>query len=119
MWAIGWLAVAGTLAWMLAGSETLKVIGSDLEIAHHVPGWSRRWLYKGTEICNLSATNQLGWPFRFNWQVPFLRVGQTGSIKFNYGPRTIYAAAGLDEAEGHVIVKRLLKHLPTADRQTP
>jgi hypothetical protein len=113
-WAVGWVAVAGTLAWMFTGSETLRLIGSDLEVAHHAVGFTRRWLYQGGQIRNLSVAPQPAWPFRFNWQVPFVVPDRTGSVKFNYGARTYYAAPGLDDTEGQMIVERLLKRLPKA-----
>src|SRR5471032_320619 len=28
-WAVGWVAAAGTIVWMLTGSETLRVVGRD------------------------------------------------------------------------------------------
>ena len=110
-WVGFWVAAAGTWIWMAAGSETLRVQGADLEVAHHVLGYSRGWLYQGSQISDLSITNQMPLPYGFRWQVPFFRVSRLGSIKFNYGPRTIYAAAGLDEGEARMIVDRLAKAL--------
>lgn len=49
---------------------------------------------------------------RYRLSVPFLPRAQTGAIKFSYGGRTVYAAQGLDEAEGRMIVERLARHLP-------
>jgi hypothetical protein len=111
-WAIGWIAAAGTLAWMFAGSETIAVIGSDIESAHHIFGFSRRWLYQGSRISGLSVAIQPTWPFQFRWQVPFVRTPRNGSVKFNYGPRAIYMAAGLDEGEAQLIVERLARKFP-------
>jgi hypothetical protein len=115
-WAVGWVVVAGALAWMFTGSETLRVVGSDLEIAQHAMGLSRRWLYEGTQIRNLRVANQPSWPYRFQLQMPFLNIARTGSVKFDYGPRTIYAAPGLDDAEGQMIVERLRNRLPAPAR---
>jgi len=112
-WAAGWIFAAGTLLWMFAGSETIRLIGLDLEVAHHAWGFSRRWLYQGSQIKDLSVAVQPAWPFHFAWQVPFFRAGRNGSIKFNYGPRTVYAAPGLDDAEGQMIVDRLAKRIRT------
>ena len=112
-WALGWVMVAGTLVWMFAGSETLRVVGSDLEVAQQALGWKRRWLYRGDEIRNLSVASQPAWPFRFNWQVPF-RSARGGAVKFNYGPRTVYAASGMDDAEGQMIIERLSGRLPVS-----
>lgn len=114
--AVGWIAVAGTLAWMLTGSEKLRVVGSDLEVAHHALGWSRRWLYEGARVRNLRVAEQPAWPYRFQFQVPFLNIARAGSIKFDYGARTVYAASGLDDAEGRMIVDRLSKGLPPSAR---
>ena len=116
-WALRWVFAAGTLLWMLAGSETLRVIASDLEIGRHILGYSRRWLYQGSQIRKLSAAAQPAWPYsQYAWQIPFSRRGRTGSIKFDYGARTIYAAPGLDEAEGAMIVEKLAKRLPAGAR---
>jgi hypothetical protein len=117
-WAVGWIFAAGTLVWMAAGAETLRMIGPDLEIGHHILGVSRRWLYQGSQIRRLSAAAQPGWPYNYYaWQLPFSRRGRFGSIKFDYGARTIYAAPGLDEAEGAMIVTKLAKRLPPTARR--
>jgi hypothetical protein len=49
---------------------------------------------------------------RFQFSLPFLMRTRSGAIKFSYGGRTVYAAQGLDEAEGRMVVERLLRHLP-------
>jgi hypothetical protein len=113
-WAAGWIAAAGTLLWMFTGSEAIRVVGSDLEISHVALGFSRSWLYQGSQIRNLAVATQPAWPFQFRWQVPFFRTARNGSLKFNYGPRTIFAAPGLDEGEAELIVDRLSRKLPTA-----
>ena len=111
-WATAWVAAASVLVWMFAGSETLRVVGRDLEVAQHAFGWSRRWLYEGSRISNLREAGQPGWPYRYQMQVPFFMQGRTGAIKFDYGPRTVFAAAGLDDAEGRMIIEQLRKRLP-------
>jgi hypothetical protein len=115
-WLVGWIAVGGTIAWMFTGSETLRIVGSDLEVAHHALGWSRRWLFQGSQIRNLSVAPQPAWPFRFSWQMPFVMSDRMGAVRFDYGARTLYAAPGLDDAEGRLIVERLAKRLPMAAR---
>lgn len=115
-WAAGWIAAAGTLLWMFAGSETVRVIGSDIEVTHQAMGLSRRWLYQGSGIKKLSVANQPAWPFQFRWQVPFVRTPRNGSVKFDYGPRTIYIAPALDEGEAQIIVERLARRLPATIR---
>jgi hypothetical protein len=111
-WAVGWVAASATLVWMVTGSETLRAVGGDLEYSHHALGRSRRWLYQGARIRRLRVANQPAWASRFSFQVPFLNVGRMGSIKFDYGPRTISVAQGLDDAEGQMIIDLLRKRLP-------
>ena len=110
-WALGWIAATVVLAWMFFGSEILTVTGSDLEIRRSIPGWSRRKLYRGSEIRGLRASAPPAWPYRNQINLPFQSM-RTGSVQFSYGARTIYAAAGLDEPEGTMIVERLAKRLP-------
>jgi hypothetical protein len=112
-WAVGWVAAAGILLWMFAGSETISLVGLDIEIAHCALGFSRHWLYQGSGIKHLSVANQPAWPFQFRWQVPFIRTPRNGSVKFDYGPRTIFVAPGLDEGEAQMIVEHLARRLPT------
>jgi hypothetical protein len=110
-WAAGWLVAATTIAWMLWGSELIGAAGGDLEIVHSLLGWTRSRLYRGSDIGHLSPAET---PFfsRYQFSLPFLMRTRSGAIKFSYGGRTVYAAQGLEEAEGRMIVERLLRHLP-------
>ncbi|HEY5710668.1 MAG TPA: hypothetical protein VIT38_02135 [Allosphingosinicella sp.] len=110
-WAAGEIFVGGALAWMIWGSELIGVTGGDLEIGQRLFGWTRSRLYRGRDVGHLSAaeSNPFG---RYQFSIPFLMRSWTGAIKFSYGGRTVYAAQGLDEAEGRMIVERLLRHLP-------
>ena len=113
-WLLGWLAAAFTLTWTLVGYQTLRIVGAgDLEIADHVLGLTRRWLYHGSEVRRLVAAPPLSWPYRARTHTPFIRSGR-GAVKFEYGARTVYAAPGLSEAEGRQIAELLLPRLPAA-----
>ena len=112
-WALGELFASGILLWMLTGSETLRIVGQDLEVAHHALGFSRKWLYQGGLISHLMVVHQPAWPFRFYWPTPFFRNTKAGAIRFDYGARTQYVGAGLDDAEGRLIVERLARRLPS------
>jgi hypothetical protein len=111
-WALGWIFATSVLVWMFTGSETLRVVDRDLEVAQHALGWSRRWLYEGSRISNLREAGQPGWPYRNQMQVPFFMQGRSGAIKFDYGARTVFAAGGLDDAEGRMIIEQLRKWRP-------
>lgn len=110
-WAAGWLVAALIVAWMLGGAEVIAVTAGDLEIGHSLFGFSRVRRYRGSDVRNFSAAES---PFfaKFQLQVPFVMKAWSGAIKFSYGGRTVYAAEGLDEAEGRLIVERLGRKLP-------
>ena len=115
-WALGWAFAARTLAWMLFGSETLTVVGRDLEIGYHVGPFSRRKLYRGADIRNLKPSGFVG----SSHTIPPLRgTSRVGAVQFDYGTRTVYAAAPLGEAEGRMVVQQLGKRLPTGALAPP
>lgn len=110
-WALGWVFAAGTIAWMAVGAETVRVVGKDLELGVQIGPWSRRKLYQGLQIKDLRAVS--AHPLaNFQMSGPFMRQMQGGAVQFTYGARTIRLGAGLDEAEGRLIVERLRKALP-------
>ena len=55
----------------------------------------------------------MGWPFRAQ-RMPFPGMTQSGSIKFDYGAKTIRAAGSVDEAEGRMILDWLRPKLPAS-----
>lgn len=110
-WAVGWVFAAGTIAWMLMGAETARVVAGDLELGVEIGPWKRRKLYQGVQIKDLRAApaNPMA---NFQMSGPFMRQMQGGAVQFTYGARTVRFAAGLDEAEGRLIIERLKKSLP-------
>ncbi len=116
-WALGWVFAATTLAWLLFGCEILRADGSDLEITQEMLGFKKTRLYRGQDIHNLSAAAAPPFYMAMRMGNPFFKLGSlydSGAIKFAYGARTIYAAQGLDEAEGRLIVERLARRLPSS-----
>ncbi|HEV2817259.1 MAG TPA: hypothetical protein VGW40_08595 [Allosphingosinicella sp.] len=111
-WALGWIFAVLMLAWMLAGAELIGVNAGDLEIEQSLFGLTRRRLYCGRDVRNLSPAPAPPFFAQAQISLPFLMRSRFGAVKFNYGGRTVYAAQGLDEAEGRMIVDRLLRHLP-------
>jgi len=110
-WALGWVFAAGILGWTLFGCETIRTVGGDLELGQQLGPWVRRKLYQGAQVRGLRTAGQNHPLASLSLDLPFRRV-RYGALQFNYGARTIYAATGLDEAEGELIVDRLRKHLP-------
>jgi hypothetical protein len=111
-WALGWVVAVLMLAWMVAGAESIGVSAGDLEIGQTLFGVARTRLYRGRDVRNLSAAPAPPLLAQMQLSLPFLMKARFGAVKFDYGGRTFYAAQGLDEAEGRMIVERLLRHLP-------
>jgi len=112
-WAVGWVFAAGTIAWMMGGVETLRVVQGDLEIAMVCGPWSRRKLYQGALVRGLHPSIQTLDLSRFRVSGPFFRQ-VNGAIQFSYGARSVRMAAGLDETEARLVVEHLLNRLPAA-----
>lgn len=113
-WALGWCVVALTLAWMLSGRQTLRFLGSDLELTTFILGHSRRRLFRGVDIRNLTAV--AGAETRGRQRVPPTPIlhAEFGSVRFNYGASTCSCAYGMNYAEAREIVGWLGKRLPKA-----
>ena len=86
----------------------------DLEIALRSPGWNKLRMYRSREISRLVSSSGGGPLERYQAVASPLMSGRSGSVRFDYGARTIHAAAGLDEAEGRLIVDWLSRRLPAA-----
>jgi hypothetical protein len=116
IWVLGWLFAASTIVAQVGGSEIVRVVGRDLEISRGVGPLRRRKLYRGDLIRYLDSSdpNPMGWP---SFLAGGLKEGplsrpRSGAIKFDYGADTIYAAGGVDEADGRTIVEWLRPKLP-------
>jgi hypothetical protein len=137
-WAIAWISVArelshgfqpSTAVWLFAwslggvfaigalvaqfGSERLRIVDRDLEISIGVGPLRRIRRYRGNQIANLTAWTPE--PYRFyagRRQRPFwMRQRNTGTVKFDYGAKSIFLANGVDEPEGPMIVDWLARRL--------
>ncbi|WP_114953209.1 hypothetical protein [Sphingosinicella terrae] len=104
VWLLGLLLVAPFLAWLATGRELIRVVGGDLEIGRRLLGRTRWRRYRGADISYLAAAATPAWPGLLQPELPFLARRRWGAVKFAYGARTLHAAAGLDEAEGRLIV---------------
>jgi hypothetical protein len=114
LWAVGWVFAAATIGWMISGREIVRMIGGDLEVGYRLFGYERKKRYRGSAISGLAAAPVSDLFRRSQFSVPFLMRQQTGSVRFDYGARTVYFGAGLDEAEGRLIVDKLGRKLPSA-----
>jgi hypothetical protein len=112
VWSLGGLFAIGALVAQF-GSERLRIVGRDLEVSIGVGPLRRIHRYHGKKIANLSAWTPQ--PYRFypgRSQRPFwMRQRTTGTVKFDYGAKSIFLANGVDEPEGPMIVAWLARRL--------
>jgi hypothetical protein len=111
-WVLGWIFAAGTISWQLTGREIVRMVGQDLEVGYQLLGFYKRKLYRGTDIHQLTV-DASGSLLRYTRiSIPIIRGSNFGTIKFDYGAKTFRFGSGLEEAEGRVIVSKLLTKLP-------
>ena len=111
-WAIAWLYAVLQIGWSLTGSETISTQSSDLGITYRIFGYTISRLFRGRDIRDLAPNTTMSLNRYYNSNLPFFSWNKSGSIKFSYGARTVYAGGDLDEAEGRLIVARLARRLP-------
>ena len=70
--------------------------------------------FPGVKFVWIMGADSLASFHRWRGWTQIMREAQGGAVQFNYGVRTIRSAAGLDEAEGKLIVERLKKSLPAS-----
>ncbi len=116
-WAVGWAFGASWLGWQLNGKTILAVDQGALVYRWRMPFVSRAKHYDASQIRNLAGSEQGGFFAVFAIMQPAyppFYPAQTGSVKFDYGGRTIRIVPGLDESEGRLIVERLAPKLPAS-----
>lgn len=114
-WAFGWVFAASWLLWQIGGEHRLAVYQGALVYRWRMPLLSRTRRYDAAQVRNLASADG-GWPAFFGGGMPAAKPPfapmQVGTIRFDYGVRTIRLVPGLDEAEGRIIVERLAAKLP-------
>lgn len=114
-WAFGWVYAAGTILWQLAGRSMIAVGDGALIHEWRMPLFSRKKRYALAEVRNLRSAETgsfFGWGRSMSDMPPFLPGVRAGSVKFDYGARTVALFPGLDESEGRMIAARLERYMP-------
>ena len=111
-WTLGALFAAATLAWQLRGREIIRIEDGRLIHGCRGFGWNRDVAYRVNEIRGLAADRGPALWERYYMQTPIISFGRMGTVKFNYGARTVRMAASIDEVEGQAIVAWLKPRLP-------
>lgn len=115
-WAFGWLYAAGTILWQIAGRSRVAIGEGALIHVWQMPLFAREKRYALAEVRNIRSAdtgNFFGWGRSMTDVPPFFPGSRAGSVKFDYGARTVSLFPGLDEPEGKMIADRLQRSLPT------
>jgi len=115
-WLLFWVAAAASLATTVAGSERVRIVGSDLEISAGVGPIRSTRRYHGEAIRNLRRADSESW---LSWvmsaqQPPIFLRQRSGAVQFDYGAETFRFANGVGGAEGGQIAAWLAKRLPSS-----
>lgn len=115
-WAFGWLFASSWILWQLGGRTLVAVTEGALIHQWLMPFISREKRYDATQVRNLRSGDGGGFFGRgfasMRQAPPFFPSMMGGSVKFDYGARTIQLLPGVDEAEGRMIAERLARNLP-------
>ena len=111
VWLAGWLVggawVITVLVWMLAGRETLTLDQGRVALEYRALGLGRRREFDRTRTSHWRVIPQVGGIGMRQAQFQPFGFARTGSLAFDNGARTVYFAAGLDEAEASQLLDRL------------
>ena len=117
LWLVGWLLgelyAVSILLWQLAGREELTFSGGNLihRVAVGALGHARE--FSGANIKHLRPSLEASapWTDQRRWRPPLFGSGH-GAIAFDYGAKTYRIGAGLDEAEGRLVLAEIQKRFP-------
>ena len=106
-WTIGGAFVLYMIAWILMGKEKIELHNGILSLERSVHGIGRKKKYDIQSIKSLALNPQpeySGWGGRRNRNT----FGLTGgTLKFDYGMKTVKFAGNIDEAEAKVLLEKL------------
>ena len=113
-WVVIWLVWLVAAVGEFFGTEIVSVTRGELVICRGMGALRRTFRYRAADIGELvssdPATDEKG---KRHLQ-HILRKPKSGSVRFEYGGKTVYFANWLDEAEGEQIVRWLKPKLPRA-----
>jgi hypothetical protein len=101
--------------WQIGGRSMVAIAEGALIHGWRMPFLSREKRYDAAQIRNLRSgdtSGLFGWGRSMGDVPPFMPSMASGSVKFDYGARTVQLFPGLDESEGRMIVDRLASKLP-------
>ncbi len=108
-WTFGGFFALKSWIWMFKGKEIIKINREELSIAKKYSIFSPDKSYDIKEIKNIQLNTSISsFPFLGNLSnFSFPGMATTGSLKFDYGFKTILFASGLDEAEAKYLLEKI------------
>jgi hypothetical protein len=98
-----------SLLWRFVGKEIITASKDVFVITRKLFGWKRYKAYKTSDISALRISRPTD--YRSEMLSEFRRMfGGAGTIAFDYGAKSFRFGAGLDEAEGRQIIKKIQTH---------
>ncbi|QUS54022.1 hypothetical protein [Pseudovibrio brasiliensis] len=112
-WTVGGLWVIGIFGWMAIGREIITFNTQGISIARKLGPFSRHWNCGAVHISELRTTEQPA-SSMFSNQMPltFMSGAAHGTLKFDYGNRTLGFGLELETGEAKEILKLLLTRYP-------
>lgn len=111
-WTVGGILAAYSVGWMLKGQEIVvaRQFPPSLQVQREIFGIRlRSQNFDANQIGRLRVASEKWSQFDLNYQKRW--IGGINNIAFDYGARTHYFGAGLDDAEARIVVDALLKRL--------
>ncbi len=105
-WTLGGAFVIFVIANMVAGKEVISLERVELRIFRGVFGIGRKKTYDCGEIKNLQLNPELHSSPMIS-QVRSIYKLNSGTLKFDYGMKTVKFAAGIDEAEARFLFEKI------------
>jgi hypothetical protein len=110
-WTAGGVVAILLWLWMLAGRVRVVLADDRLRIRYELFGLGRSREYGLADVRDLrvapESLNLWSWSAGLRWW----GFGG-GVVAFDYGPKTVRFGAGIDEAEGKQLVRRILERHP-------
>lgn len=120
LWLLGGYFVSRMVWWMWFGKEHLLFRSGELRIERVGAWFSKPATYDLSKALRFRAQEESGPYNGFNRRGVVYKLGDSGTMRFDYGMKTIKFGIGLEEAEARVLLERLAnKGFLPADKILP
>ncbi|MBD1363364.1 hypothetical protein IDJ77_06040 [Mucilaginibacter sp. ZT4R22] len=110
-WTLGGIFVVSTILFMLLGKETIEAGQGTISIRNQALFFLSPKVYDLNEVKHVRALEEFsiynGFQFGRREQKGILSNYNSGTVKFDYGLKTVKFGNDLDEAEARYIIERL------------